>query len=230
MIYKGKVPAEEKVRLKELYPDTVLKVYPSKDGKHEVVIRAIDPELDSRILRFRMESDLTGPLLERKVDEMVFEECVVWPQLTLEDKAALTVGTIPNLSMVIGEISGYIEIDIHDNIIGPSIQVWPLSESNAWGEYTDEDVAKVKSLTDMPVYRMRADEYVFIIRPLTRVDTDVAQSMSDSALAIAKAITLWPEIVKWDKIPAGYVDHVANAGARVSGWESNPADVELVEL
>lgn len=231
MIYKGLMTKDEKADLKANYPDEKLQVY-CRDGKNEIVFRLIYADVYERILEIKSSSDMDDISIRRQVDELVFDECVIWPVLDEVEKASLVVGTVPNMSKVIQERSGFVEIDVLGNILGPTTWVTPMQDVQAWGEFTPEVVEQIKADTQFPVYRIRIDEYVWISRPMTKVDVEFAQSQADPTTSLCRATTFWPaeDVINWSRIPAGYIEELANGIARISGYATKSSDVEITEL
>lgn len=229
---KGKVSKEILEQLKTEYQSgkqCPLFLYPTADGKHDFVFQAIDHQLNANIRRLESEAKEKGlELNKQEVDAMIFDRCVVWPVLMPEEVDALPVGLMSTLPKVIQEKSGFTEIDIRGNVLGPNISVIPITDPCTWGDYTAEDAAKIKENSPFQCVRLRMDSWIFIIRPMTRSDMLVSQTAVDNSLTLAKCVCMWPTEPNWDVVPAGYIDQIGNVALSISGWQTT--DVEIVEL
>lgn len=225
---KGKASKEVLEELKEAY-NCPLFLYPTPDGKHDFVFKAISHQLHARIRKMEADSKEKGmDLPKSEVDSLLFEECVVWPVMTPEEIDGVPVGLMSTIPKVIQEKSGFTEIDIRGNVLGPNISVIPVNSAVSWPDYTPEELKEVKDNTPFMLVRLRMDGLVFLVRPMTRADMMVAQTALDNSLSVAKCVTMWPKEVDWDKIPAGYIDQIGNVALSISGWET--PNVEVVEV
>lgn len=234
-IFKGQLTDEQKAILKETYKDTPLFFLASKDNKgqeHHIVFRPIFHALYERIQNVVDESRARGGVVpKRDLDELIFEECLVWPEISEKEREELHVSVLSNFSKLVEEKSGFTEVSVDGQWIGPNTQVRPLKDFEYWPDYTMDELKAIKEKTPFPLFRVRMDRWIFIIRPLTTQDVRVAQTQVDSGLTLARATVMWPEHDKidWSIIPAGIVDAVANQATKVSGWDTGE-NVEIQEL
>lgn len=226
---KGKASKEVLEELKQTYGDCPLFLYPTPDKRHDFVFRAISHQLHMRIRKMESEAKEKGlELPKTEVDSLIFDECVVWPVLTPEEMDAIPVGLMSNIPKAIQEKSGFTEIDIRGNILGPNISVIPVTSPKTWPDYTAEELKEVKDSTPFMLVRLRLDGWIFLVRPMTRSDMMVAQTSVDNTLSVAKCVTMWPKEVEWETIPAGYIDQIGNVALSISGWDT--PNVEVVEV
>jgi len=232
-IYKGSLTAEQLAQIKEAVGTTLFYTVTedNKGEKHYVVFRPIFAPLYRKIQNLVDESRSRGGVVPQgDIDELIFEECLVWPELTNEERANLEVQVVPTFSKAVQEKSGFTEIDVFGNWIGPTSQVVALKDYNHWPDYTLEEAEAIKASTPFQLFRLRIDRWIFIVRPLTTQDVRIAQTQPDNSLTLATATVMWPpfEKIDWSTVPAGIVDTVANVATKVSGWDVG--DVEITEL
>lgn len=229
-MYTGKGLAPEKLieEIKEANPGLKLFRYRVPNGKDEVIFQAMTWPIYKEILKMTQESAKAGtgiPLLE--IHNKIFDECVFFPKVPGEEKETLPVGTLASIIKVIQEHSGFIDIDVANRIIGPDVVTVALGDYDWWGEPDHDTVARIKESCPLPVYRCRIAEWVFLIKPLTRSDINIAIASSDEALTTARAIVLWPTDVDWDRVPAGHIQILAEQGHAISGWNEKPIVEEV---
>lgn len=199
-------------------------------GNCEIVCKLINRDLHALVLKIieNCEENQLNPT--DRVNEKIFDSCLVWPQITFEDKQNMPVGTIPSIVKIIMEKSGFILIDVKGRPIGPDVFSIPIQTTDTWDDITETELTELQK--EFPVDRFDLkksiiDTYVFIQRPMTKHDLTVSKNASDPELAIAKATTVWPKNVDWDSVPAGIVDNLVKALFSISGWDS---EVEVEEL
>jgi hypothetical protein len=225
---KGKISEKEIATLKEVYPKGGLFKWPSKDKNHEIVFRAIDSSLMEKILNMIRDAELTGRGLPiQDVNEKIFDACVLWPEFSLDEKMALPVGVIPSVVKSIQEKSGFIDIDIFQRVLAPDTFTTTVRDFDFWGDLEDEDAKKLKEdCKPFALYRTRIGRFVFVIRPMTRIDLQVASQANDDQLTLAKSVTMWPKDVPWEHIPAGIIDILGRKANEISGWTETESEVE----
>jgi hypothetical protein len=229
MINKGIITEKEITELKEAYPGEALFKWTSPNKKDELVLRAISHDLMQRIVNMIKDAELQGKGLPiQDVNEKIFDACVLWPSFKLEEKLNLPVGVIPSVVKVIQEKSGFIDIDIFQRVLGPDTFTSTLKDFDTWNDITDEEAEALKKEVGVfSLFRVRIGKWVFIIRPMTRIDIQVASQANDDQLALAKSVTMWPKEVKWETIPAGIIEILGRQANEISGWEP---DAEVQEL
>jgi hypothetical protein len=235
-IYKGQLPAEDIAELKEAYngigqPLFITTTTDNKGQNHDVIFRPIFHELYYSIQNLSDENRARGGLIpQRDIDEKIFDECLVWPEITPEERLLLEVQVIPTFSKIVQEYSGFTEVDVNGNWIGPNTSTLPIKDYDYWPDYTLDEVKQLKESVPFQLFRARIGKWIFIVRPLTTQDVRIAQTQTDSALTLARATVMWPEPNKidWSVIPAGIVDTISNIATKVSGWDVG--DVEIREI
>lgn len=233
-IYKGKLTAEQIAEIKNMFDGAPLFKTSTKDNKgneHDVLFRPIYSALYHRIQNLVDESRSRGGVVpQADIDNLIFDECLVWPDVTPAEKDLLEAQVVPTFSKIVQERSGFTEIDVYGNWIGPDTSTIPIKDYNYWGDYTLEQLGEIKNSTPFQLFRVRIGKWIFIVRPLTTQDVRVAQTQPDSSLTLAKATVMWPafEEIDWSTVPAGIVDTVANVATKVSGWDVG--DVEIQEV
>lgn len=227
MIGKGKISEAEIKELKAAYPGQgALLKYTFPNGKDDVVFRPISTDSYERLTTWISNSRAERKAVPIKdVHEKIFDDCVLWPRLTIEEKTLLPVGVVPTVVKVIQERSGFLDVDIMERYLGPDVHSTILRPFPFWGDVPEEALKKLKDETPFPLYKTRVESCVFVIRPMTRTDVRVAEQAGDDQLALVKCVTMWPEEVPWDAIPAGWIEALGRAANQISGWEISP-DVE----
>lgn len=232
---KGTITEEELAVLKEAYPVQLMK-YPVKLGKniHDVIYRTIDTVLLEQIFKMMDKDEFSSKGLPLEVaNQNIFEYCVLWPDPKEINLDTLPVGFLPSLIKSITEKSGFTDITINNQVIGPDVNSRVIQEFPYWGIPTEEELEKLR--IKHPHFEMQQvrlnNKFCFIIRPLTRTDIHVANQASDRYIAIAKCVTLWPEVnderLDWEKLPAGIISRLGTQAEEISGWQG---DVEAEEV
>lgn len=227
---KGKITEAEIAELKKLFPKGGLFKWPAPDNKNEIVFRAVDQALMDKIVNLIREAELAGRGLPiQDINEKIFDACVLWPALSLDEKLTLPVGVIPSVVKSIQEKSGFVDIDVFGRVLSPDTFTTILRDFDYWGDISDEDAKKLKEESaPFLLSRVRIGRFVFVIRPMTRIDIQVASQSNDDQLTLAKSVTMWPKDVEWGSIPAGIVDILGKKANDISGWSE--ADIEVEEL
>lgn len=229
MTNKGNITEQEIAQIKAAYPNEALFKWTSPNKKDDLVLRAISHDLMQKILNMIKDAELQGRGLPiQDVNEKIFDVCVLWPKLTLDEKLALPVGIIPTIVKVVQEKSGFIDVDIFQRILSPDTITTIIRDFDYWGDLDEDESETLKEkCKPFALFRVRIGRWVFIIRPMTRVDIQVATQSNDDQLALAKSVTMWPEDVKWETIPAGIIEILGRKANEISGWEP---DAECTEL
>lgn len=216
----GKITEADLKRLKSQYLGPLFKWAPASLKDVEFVFRPIDKKLQKIITDMLIEAEKRNKATPvEDVNERLFDSCVVWPELTLEEKQTLPVGTIPSLAKAIQEKSGYVDIDIYGRDLGPDLLTTIIRDYDFWGDVPETTLRELRDETKFKLYRVRIDRWVFIVRPMTRTDMQVSSQSSDEYLALVKCVCMWPKEVPWDVVPAGVVDILVKEINKISGWE-----------
>lgn len=227
---KGLITEAELKKLKEFYGEgAVLCQKPLGKGSDDVVFRILVQD-DIKTLRdmVRESTEAQKPLTLEEVNLFIFKSCVVWPALTDEEIENLRVGIIPSVVKSVQEKSGYSDITVLGQAIGPDLQSVLIKDFPYWKDISAEE--KVKLEAKHPQFELQkvfCGRFVFIIRPMTRTDIRLANQSDDRALTMARAVTVWPEEVPWDAIGAGYIESIGEAANAIAGWE-HEAEVQEV--
>lgn len=231
MINKGLITDKQKEDLKEAYPKDALFKWTTPDKKDDLVLRAISSELMAGIVDIIRESEMAGRNLPiQEVNDTIFDNCVVWPVFSAEERENLPIGIIPSVVKTIQEKSGFIDIDIFQRVLAPDTFTTILKDFDYWPDITEDESKALKEASKpFSLYRVRISKWVFVIRPMTRVDIQVATQATDEQSTIAKSITMWPKDVEWENIPAGIVEILARKGNDISGWSAD-TDSDVEEL
>lgn len=227
---KGLVPQEDIDRIKKKYNLPMLWTEPTW-GKDQVVFIPISRELYIRIARKCLENMLSGmppPVVE--VYETIFDECVVWPKLTPDEKEGLTGGLIHSVARQIELSSGFVDFDIFGNIRGKSSVVVNLSNAQHWDRPSDDEIGELIEKSIFPLAKVRIENYNFICKPLTRGEVLKAQAAEDMSLEYCKYSVIWPEKVDWNTLPAGYIEDLYDNIRGLSGYNnSKEVSVQLLK-
>lgn len=229
MINKGHITEKEVEELKLAYPGEALFKWPTPNKKDEVVMRAINTDLMQKIIAMIREAELQGRGLPiQDVNEKIFDTCVLWPSFTLEEKLTLPVGIIPSLVKVIQEKSGFLDIDIFQRTLAPDTFTTTLRDFDYWGDIEEKELEDLKEKSSpFSLTRVRIGHWVFVIRPMTRIDIQVASQSNDDQLTLARSVTMWPTKVEWEKIPAGIIEILGRKANEISGWDIEAQVEEL---
>jgi len=225
MLKKGKVSEDTIKELKAAYSIPLFK-WTSGDKKDEAVFKQIDYDLLAKIRHLAADSEQHGRSLPvKEVNELLFKQCVLWPILSEEEIENLVVGAIPTIVKDIQEKSGFIEVDILGNPLGPDLHVSVLNDFAYWGDISEADTETLKSESSFQLFRVRVGRWVFALRPMTRIDLKLAATADDDVLSLVKSVTMWPKEIDWNLLPTGVVVKLSETANRISGWASE-TDVE----
>lgn len=228
MINKGKITEQDLAQVKAAYPNEQLLKWTSLNKKDEAIIRPISPDILKKIRAIIMDAEKQGKDLPiQDVNEKVFDSCVLWPKLTIEEKLTLPVGVIPSIVKVIQEKSGFIDIDFYQRVLAPDVMTTIVRDSEYWSDITDEDLETLKGKTEFQLYKIRINKWIFIVRPMTRTDIQIATQANDDQLALAKAVVMWPKEVNWSVIPAGMIEILGRKANEISGWDGEATVEEI---
>lgn len=195
----------------------------------EILFRWIDSDLHRRCQEMIYNGRLNKKFVEHDVAEMVFDRCVLWPEVKPEQKILWPAGFLQDVVKVIQEKSGFLETDIEGNILAPDFHTSVVAAADDWG---DLDETEQKKLIDAvggkhDIRRIRFDKWVFYIRPMLVMDQQQVQTREDRDIALLDRVLLWPSEVQWDMLPAGVISRLSDMVQHFSGWE---AEAEIEEL
>lgn len=222
MLNKGKISDKERDELKLLYPAGGIYKFVFPNQKDEIVFTAISQVTANKIAVLKEDAIVNKrPLPVDDINRKIFDECVLWPQLTLVEKETLPIGIIPSVSKIIQEKSGFLNYDIHGRVLAPDYSTSMIRPLPSWGDISEDELKTLQDSTKFSLFRAKIEHMVFIIRPMTRTDIRVSLQSNDDQIALVKSVTLWPENVPWDELPAGWVEALGRVATEISGWEPN---------
>lgn len=225
----GLITEEQIAALKEAFPETTLYKYPLKMGKvtHDIIYRPIDEAILGRVTELVNSGEPGQGVPIEVANEMIFDHCVVWPRLNVSDKASLRLGDIPQIVKNIQEKSGFVDITITGQVIGPDVLSSIIYAPKSWGEPTEADLERLATdeiTSQFEQHRVRVGRYTFVVRPLTRACIGTINQSPDRHITAAKVVTLWPfpddTRLDWTKIPAGIIAKLGAAAEDLSGWDT----------
>ncbi len=195
----------------------------------EILFTTIKHNLWSRIQDLILTAESKGQIPKiDEINERIFTECVLWPNLTIEEIKALPVGFIPSITKIIEEASGLIDTDILGRPLAPDTNSVILKDFEYWPDITKQDLEAIKQEHKFTrIYKVTVGNFIFVIRPMTRVDIMGMSPADDQAVALCKSVTLWPKEVPWDDLPYGTIQALGRMANKVSGWE---VEGEIEEL
>lgn len=213
--------------LKDMYKDPLFKwIPPSKN--FEIIFKPLNHENMKHIVNMIYEAEkYNKPVPYTDINQRIFDSCVVFPEFTIEEKESLPVGIVPSVAKVIQEKSGFVDIDVFGRDFGPDMLSTMIRDFDYWGDVTEADLKALKKDCVFQLFRVRIDRWVFIVRPMTRTDLQVASQSQDDSLALSRAVTMWPREIDWDTIPAGIVDILVKEVNKISGWNINASCEEI---
>ena len=196
----------------------------------EIVCRSISRELHALVLKIidNCEQNQINPT--ERVNEKIFDSCLIWPNISLDEKQAMPIGAIPSIIKIIMEKSGFVLVDVKGRPIGPDVFSIPLQKREPWDDITNEEWSQLEiefPRSRFDLCKQIIDTYVFVQRPMTKHDLSITKNAGDPELAVARATTVWPKDVDWDLIPAGIIDNLVKSLFSISGWDS---EVQVEEL
>lgn len=224
---KGKIPTEVREQLKMAYPGQGLFLWTEDYTDNDYVLRPISPTLYRDLVEglsvkeFKSEFDKKDYL-----NTQIFQKCVVWPELTMEEFHTVPIGTFPSIAKIVMEKSGFINITVNGDVIGPDIHSIKLQDYQTWADISEEEIATLKAKHPFALFRIRIDKFIFVIRPVIRADIQQASIAVDDQMSLVQRITMWPEEVNWDLVPTGIIDILGEQANRVSGWNLDKVKVE----
>jgi hypothetical protein len=229
MINKGQVTEKDIAEIKSAYPKEALFKWTSPDKKDDLIIRAISYELMQKIVNMIRDAELRGTGMPiQDVNEKIFDSCVLWPTFSLDEKLSLPVGIIPSVVKSIQEKSGFIDIDIFQRVLAPDTFTTIIRDFDVWGDISDEEATALKeSSKPFSLFRVRIGKWVFVIRPMTRIDIQISSQSNDDQLTLARSVTMWPKEIDWETIPAGIIEILGRKANEISGWDPDATIEEL---
>ena len=222
MIGKGKISEQDLAELKALNQGAPIFKYTWRSTGDELFYKAISTQIYHNILEMvdAFKKARNPGLPVEDVHMRIFDSCVLWPKLTLEEKYNLPIGVIPSIAKSIQEKSGLLDIDIMDRILAPDVTSSVVQPFNFWADATAEDISAVRAVWSGALFKVRVERCNFIVRPMTRSDVKASGQAVDDKITIAKLVTMWPTDVKWEDMPAGWVENLGSAAIELSGWDS----------
>lgn len=223
---KGKVPADVRDVLRGAYAGQGLFVWSDHDG-NDYVLRPISPKLYADLIQALSLKDFKSEY-ERKdyVNTTIFQKCTLWPEFTPEEYQTIPVGIFPSIAKVAMERSGFINVTVNGDIIGPDVHSVKIQDYTTWPDITEEEIAQLKSENTAALYRVRIDKFVFVIKPVLRSDIQQAAMAADDQLTLVQKITVWPKELDWELVPTGFLDILGEQANRISGWNLDKVEVE----
>lgn len=224
---KGKLPDDVRAQLKIAYAGEGLFVWNEPYTENNYVIKPITHNLYKEILE-RLATKEFSSEFEKKdyLNNFLFEKSVVWPELSPVEYTQLPVGIPPSIAKVVMERSGFINIMITGDVIGPDIHSTKLQDFTTWGDISEDEIEELKTQYKTSLFRVRIDKFIFVIKPVMRSDIQTASIAVDDQLALVQGITVWPKQVDWNLVPTGIVDILGEQANRVSGWNLDHVSVE----
>lgn len=219
-------------QLKSIYgPDEPLMTYNEKRkaNSQKFVFRQISHDMMKQVRKLVKDETLKGNLLPlEQVESFIFDECVVWPPISEEDKLNFQVGLVPQIVKNVQERSGFLDVDILDRPLRPSEYIEVITDFQYWGDISKEELEEIKEKTPFAIFKITVDRWVFVVRPLTKGDVLALQNSNDEELTGCKSVTVWPANVGWDgKIPGGVVKVLWKGIMDISGFQEEAVIEEL---
>ena len=214
-------------KLKSAYPpNTKFIVVPGRDDS-EAIFKVIDRKLNTEIQSMLLAGEKDKNITKELVDTRIFDACLVWPNLPPEVKLQMPIGTVPSVVRIISEKSGFINVDLAGRPLGPDQFTISLKEDEGWDDPEDEEINSLKAKYNCGLYKLVIGDYIFIIRPMSRIDLNIMRENSDPEFTLVKSTLVWPKDVDWETLPAGYVQRIAETAFNIAGYE---ADIECYEI
>jgi hypothetical protein len=235
MTGKGQISPQALLELKALHKGIAIykRPFERKDKSGETLI-------DDVVFKIITEDDYTflmGLLLDEKkrgnpnpvevMNAAIFDRCVLWPKMSIEEKHSLPIGVMPSIAKIVQEKSGFLNVDILDRILAPDRRISVIQEPAFWGDISGEELDKLKDELICKLVKVRIENAIFVIRPTFRADLAVAAQSVDDKLGLAKQLVVWPGEPDWANIPAGWVEILGEVGTSISGWDDNPIVEEI---
>jgi len=220
-----KIVAEAKAILG---PEIAIYHYKDKTGRYEAIFKEINHDLMKRIRTRIKEETLKNNLLPmEEINDMVFDECIIWPPVSTEDKNNLPVGKIVDIVKSIQEKSGFLDVDLAERPLRPDIYTEIIQDFDYWPSITKEEIVELKEKIPFQLFKVEIGGFEFVIRPLTKADIFLVNSSQDEQSTACKAVTVWPTKVPWETLSGGVILLLSQEITRVSGFSS---DSEVTEL
>lgn len=214
--------------LKDLFPGTPLYKFPI-DKSNEIVFKAMTNQVVDRIRTTILDRQAGNMrFTEWDAEEIIFDQCVVWPEFTIEDKRNMPAGIFSSLAKAVRDKSYYVGVTETGKLYGPDIHSIKIQDFDYWPDITEGEIEGLKQSTRFQLHRLRIERYYFVIRPMTRADLSIAALTADDQLTIVKQVTMWPIEVPWDLIPSGVIEAVGLYANDISGV--GKADIQIEEL
>jgi hypothetical protein len=228
MLGKGKADEQTIKELKLSNPGVPLLKWAWAGTGDEMIFKVVDRETYHFILELleNCKKNRITTFVD-EINQALFDRCVLWPKLTIEEKFGLPIGVIPSCTKVIQEKSGFLDVDINDRILAPSTRTQMIQPYHYWGDITDEQITELRKTTSFPLFKIIVETCVFVVRPMTRTDVQVSAQAIDDQLAITKAVTMWPDEVPWADLPAGWIQTLHSCVSDISGWDAEGICTEL---
>jgi hypothetical protein len=225
---QGKISEKDITGLKELFAGTPLFKFPV-DKNNEIIFKAMTNKVVTQIRTTLLDRQAAGKrFTEWDAEEIIFDQCVVWPEFGIKEKETLPAGIFSSIAKAVRDKSHFAGITETGKMYGTDVYAVKIQDYEYWPDITEEEVTALKASTKFQLHRVRIDRFFFIIRPMTRADLSIAALTADDQLTIVKQVTMWPEQVPWDLIPAGVIEAIGLFANDISGV--GKADLEVEEL
>ena len=216
--------------LKLSYPKQKLGKFVMRNGD-ECIIRAITKK-DLSWLEDLQEKSLSTyqrKLNEEEITDLVLDRCLLFPETTEDMRKGWPIGQAPSIRKQIELISGFemITIDgkLRSEIEFNRLTIQPIP---AWPKPSAEEIADLKAQNGSGLNLISLDNCHFVTRLISKMDLREVVLMVDTTIPLLMKITVYPQNVRWEDLPWGYVDKLAMACMEISRWE--PTSVEIEEL
>lgn len=223
---KGKISDKEIAELKKLgFP-----IYRySVDKNNDIIFRPMTNKVIEQIRTTVLDRQAAGKrFTDWDAEELIFDHCVVWPEIPPQMKHELPAGIFTTLAKAVREKSYYYNVTETGKVYGPDQNSVQIQDYEFWPEITEEELAQIKASTRFQLHRLRIGRWYFVIRPMTRADLAIAAMTSDDQLTIVKQVTMWPFEVPWEILPTGVIENIGLFANDISGVATG--DIEIEEL
>lgn len=161
-----------------------------------------------------------------EIEARIVSKGLIWPKVGDSEWSLLPAGIESSLARAIAEKS-LLDIDGSNPF---SFEVNSVSDVPNYPDITDEELATLKRECPHQLYKVRAGDRQFVIRPMLRLEYNSLQKiadMDDQELEGCRKCVLWPKGIQWEDEVAGLTTSIAGALANVSGFT---AGYEIEEL